>query len=146
MGESSASRSWHGSWIRPFLVGAVTFGVIHLAVTVFWRSGLFTTRLPHPWFLGSRATILLGQVAAGLAAFVCGMLESVGLGQRIISALALSLGFLGAAALVFAAIGPEALLLGPVHLWPWALLSAFLLVAPAIALGAAVAAFLQGEL
>jgi hypothetical protein len=133
-------------WLRPFVVGALTFGVVHLAVMVLWSSGLLTTRLAHPWFLGSRTTILLGQIVAGLAAFAWGMFESGGLGPRIVSALALSLGFLGAAALVFAAIGPEALMLGPVHLWPWALLSALLLVAPAIALGAGLAAFLRGEL
>jgi hypothetical protein len=133
-------------WIRPFVVGAVTFGVVHLAAMVLWRSALLTTRVPHPWFLGSRFTIILAQIAGCLAAFAYGMFESAGLGQRILSALALSLGFLGAAALVFAAIGPGALMLGPVHLWPWALFSAFLLVTPAIALGAGFAAFLQGEL
>ena len=115
-------------------MGAGVFLALHVFFALTWDSLFQPATLRTPWFLGSKAAILVTQVAMGLVAL--GFAWSAADWRIRLTELSLTIvGAMAAAATLFFVLGPANLMVGPTHLWPVALASAVLLVGPAILAG-----------
>ncbi len=139
------------SLLRPFLrlgpsgLGALVFMGLHLFFALTWGSLFQSSTLEAPWFLGSRASIVVTQAAVGVLALGFAA-RARGWRERFAAAGLITAGVMTALVAVFFALGPENVMVGPVRLWPVALASAFLLLAPAILAGTLLGGYLHAYL
>ncbi|MDH3744016.1 MAG: hypothetical protein OES47_02810 [Acidobacteriota bacterium] len=141
MAETLSSRST----LRFAVLGAASFLALHLVFSFTWELWFTPAALEAPWFLGSKPSIVVTQVGLGLVALVVTVRKAASWRRRLVQALALVSGVMMAVSCVFFAIGANRLMLGPPRLWPWVLLSAFLLLGPAILAGTLLGGILRGR-
>ena len=126
----------------PAGLGVVALLVLQLFFALTWGSLFREAELETPWFLGSKASIVVTQVTlAGLVSFLA--LRGSSWRERFADAGLMIAGVMAAVAALFFAIGPARLMVGPTDLWPVVLASAFLLLAPAIVAGTLLGGYLR---
>ncbi len=126
-------------------IGAVLFLLLHVFFALTWERLFPGATLETPWFLGSSRSIVATQVTLGLAAAIGGLRQPAWR-ERFRNAGLLTFGALAAAAVVFFALGPARLMVGPTDLWPVVLTSAFLLLAPAALAGTLLGGYVRSVL
>lgn len=132
-----------GAWaLVPAGLGAGVFLACHGFFALTWDRLFESSVLETAWFLGSKTSIVTTQAALGVAALALAArapswrrrLEGFGL---------MTAGVMVAVAGLFFAIGPGRLMVGPTDLWPVVLVSALLLLAPAILAGTLLGGYWQ---
>ncbi len=127
--------------LGPTGLGIVCFLVLQAFFVLTWERLFQPATLETPWFLGSKASIVVTQLALGLVALILA-LRARSWRQRFTEAGLMTAGVMAAAIAVFFLLGPARLMVGPPELWPVALVSALLLLAPAILAGTLLGGYL----
>ncbi len=126
----------------PFLAGVAAFLACHGLLALAWERFLQPeAALETPWFLASKTGIVATQVALGLVALILA-LRAASWRNRFNEAGLMAAGVMAAVTALFFVLGPARLLVGPPELWPVALVSALLLLAPAILAGTLLGGYL----
>lgn len=141
MGSGVGKRK--GVRLGPAGLGVVCFLVLQAFFALTWERLFQPATLETPWFLGSKASIVVTQLAVALVALILA-LRARSWRQRFTEAGLMAAGVMAAAIAVFFLLGPAKLMVGPPELWPVALVSALLLLGPAVLAGALLGGYLAG--
>ena len=116
-------------------LGAAAFLGLHAVFEIGWERLFQPAALDRAWFMASKSSLIATQATLGLLACALAVRDERGWRRRFWEAGLLSFGAMVAVVVLFAAIGPSELMVGPSDLWPLALAAAFFLIAPAILAG-----------
>jgi len=100
--------------------------------------------IDQPWFLATRKSLIVTQIAFGMAALAISLGRASNWRERFRGGGALAAGALVALAGTFWIVGPEKLMLGSTHLWPLALLAATVLLVLPVLAGTLLGGFFRG--
>ncbi len=128
--------------LGPAELGALAFLLLQGFFALAWERLFQPASLETPWFLGSRAAIVVTQVALGVLALSLAARAS-SWPKRFADGALMIAGVMAAIVALFFLIGPAKLMTGPTDLWPVVLVSAFLLLAPAVLAGTLLGGYLK---
>ncbi len=130
--------------MAPAIVGGLSFFMLHAVFVATWQTWFTGSALEQPWFLGSRRSIVVSQIALFGVALAVGLMGSGSWLQRFRVGGVFLGGVLGSMACLLFILGPEKLMEGPTRLWPMVLISGLLLVGPAVLVGTWLAGLVKG--
>lgn len=123
-------------------LGVVAFLALQGFFALTWDRLFQPAMIETPWFMGSKPAIVATQAVLALLAFALALRAS-SWRERFADLGLMTAGVMAAVTALFVLIGPEALMVGPVRLWPVVLASALLLLAPAILAGTLLGGYLS---
>lgn len=131
--------------LGPAGLGVVAFLALQGLFALTWERLFQPATLETPWFLGSRAAIVVTQATLGLLALGLALRAS-SWRERFVDFALTTAGVMGAMTALFFLLGPEKLMVGATDLWPVVLTSALLLLGPAILAGTLLGGYLRSVL